>query len=83
MDGLKDFRDAVGVSQEALAAYLGVSRNTICNWEQCGEKLSTEQRQRLYDAGANLLFIDIRIGDYLREGYSIRQARETILGGAQ
>ena len=54
---VKDHREAIGFSQERLAKTLGVSRNTVVNWEQGSQIKSGNLMQMvaLFDCDVNEL----------------------------
>ena len=43
---VKDHREAIGFSQERLAKTLGVSRNTVVNWEQ-GQQIKSNRLMQM------------------------------------
>ena len=49
MQTLKEMRESRGVTQKAIASYLGVSRQTYCRYESKQEKMSVEQAKAVCD----------------------------------
>ena len=54
---VKEHREAIGFSQERLGNVLGVSRNTVANWERGEQIKSTNLMQMvaLFDCDVNTL----------------------------
>lgn len=49
MRSLKELRDEKGITQEAIARYLGITRQTYAKYEQEPEKLTIDQAIVLCD----------------------------------
>jgi len=46
MNTVKEHREAIGFSQERMAQTLGVSRNTVANWER-GEQIKSTRLMQM------------------------------------
>lgn len=57
MQSLKEVRESRGVKQLAVAAYLGVSRQTYASYENNPESMSVEQAKAVCD------FLHVSVAD--------------------
>lgn len=57
MQSLKEVRESRGVKQLAVAAYLGVSRQTYASYENNQESMSVEQAKAVCD------FLHVSVAD--------------------
>lgn len=63
----KVIRIALGLNQDHLGKRIGVSKDTICNWERGHTKPDINHVLTLIDLGANIDYLLYGIGSPLKE----------------